>query len=292
MNRDGAAALLLVIIVAAAGCTALEGGEDEEEEVRVTPTDGLSVSFQPSKRAFSENEVLRFDVQVQNTGRAEASAVTTDVFGNPFVDNSGDRCDPPLDDQIGDTLSRPIPANNQPGEEYNEEWRCDPAAALDGFDLPDGADDTFTAGMKTEYDYETAAAAQVTVEEAGDIGSKRAVTTDNSAAPVKAKIAMKSPQAIREDGSLRIPVTIRNVGDGEIVDKVEYEISTSSTDTTVTGGTTLIGGSRQIMEEIGGFDAAGSTYDIQIDLSYTYKERTTSEFTVEGVPPGTVTEER
>ncbi|MFB6294247.1 MAG: hypothetical protein ABEI97_00660, partial [Candidatus Nanohaloarchaea archaeon] len=86
------AAAVLGIAVLLAGCTTLSGGEEGEEETETlptTPADGLTIRFSAKSATIPENEVIQFDIGVDNTGGKTAAIQRVFVFGAPFIDNGG-----------------------------------------------------------------------------------------------------------------------------------------------------------------------------------------------------------
>ncbi len=311
MRRHYIAGLVVVLLLA--GCTAApDGGTDGEESTRTTPNDGLTVQFEPVKSTFQENEVLQFRLSVANTGAAEASNIEASTFGSPFVDVSG-RCPTPL---VGDNGI--IPSDIGAGEppESTDSWQCVPPSAGTDYggdtsgvnvgqqliDLSTGATDSYDAGLEVAYDYSTNASSRVTVTTPSRISSPSPVTTENDAGPVKAEINMQSPQTVRSDGTMDIPVTVRNVGDGETIGgRFEgKDVKVTVTCPQCSGGDgssqteriNLVDGRRQVVVSLDGFtlpedaDNLERSYPIDISLEYRYRERVSNRFTIGGQPGG------
>ncbi|MDY6766023.1 MAG: hypothetical protein SVW77_01535 [Candidatus Nanohaloarchaea archaeon] len=293
MGIDRTASLLLVSAVLLAGCTTVPQTTDDEDRqiAGTTPNDGLSIRFDPVTPTFVENEVLAFDTAISNTGGNEATINSISMAGGPFLQEGGGVCDR-VEDRL--QVSGSFPA----GMTVQEAVRCAPPLSsshgANQANLPDGATDTFPARLVVEYGYTTTATTSVVLANPSRFTSSSPVTTENSDAPVHARVALQSPQSIRDTGQLDIPVTIRNVGDGEVAGPVQYRIFVAG-DQKVQGQTTLVDGQRQIVESVGGFgtgDVPERQFRIRIELSYPYRETATSQFTVEGQPEQVTVESR
>lgn len=311
MRRHYAAVLVPIVLLA--GCTAIGGdGGDSQQSTRVTPNDGLTVDFGPAKSEFPENEVLQFGVRVANTGEADATNISTSLFGSPFL--SAKRCPKPLQGPNG-IIQNDIQRSDQP--QSTDNWKCYPPAEKDNVstqlvELPVGATDSYNAGLEIAYNYTTEASTRLAVTTPSRIQSSSPGSTENSAAPVKATINIRSPQPVQTDGTLDIPITIRNVGDGKTIPpktvkgNMRYggkEINVtvkgplrgkkrSSGRYTATTTVSLVGGSRQVILPLQGFtlpqnaENLRTSYPIEVTLQYRYRERVSRPFTVSGQPAG------
>lgn len=293
MGRYPRAAAIILVGVLLAGCTAL-GGDDggggdtaTDSQATQTPNDGLMIDFRPVSRSIDENEVLQFDVSVQNTGEQKATIRSLNVFGSPFLD-IGRRC------QKMERIAEGTVLNAGSSEAFA--WKCSAPLGSGSdtalVDLEAGATDTFPAGMEVVYSYRTTARTSMSIATPSRIQGQSAVQTDNTAAPVHAEVNLKSPQSAPKRGKLRIPVTVRNVGDGRVKDgAVGVTVSVDGNEKSKT--VQLVDGSRQQMFTLGGFnlgDNLKTTVDITVTLEYTYTERTSSEFTIRGQPAGITVE--
>ncbi|MFB6294201.1 MAG: hypothetical protein ABEI97_00430 [Candidatus Nanohaloarchaea archaeon] len=305
---------LVVAALFLAGCTAVPGAgaDGDQESTPTTPNDGLTVQFKPVKSTFQENEVLQFRLSVANTGDAKAANIEASTFGSPFIDTGG-RCPSSL---VGDDAI--IQPNLKAGAppQSTDSWQCAPPAAASGYgggssgvnvnqqliDLSSGATDSYTAGLQVAYDYSTNATARVTVTTPSRISSRSPVTTENDAGPVKAKVNLQSPQTERSDGRMEIPVTVRNVGDGETVGSrfngkdVKVTVTcpqcSGGDGSSATKNINLVNGRRQVVVTLDGVtlpdgaDNLERSYPIEISLEYRYRERVSNGFTLSGQPAG------
>ncbi|MDY6768803.1 MAG: hypothetical protein SVW02_01715 [Candidatus Nanohaloarchaea archaeon] len=290
----------LALLILLAGCTSLTGGEKDEERVEVTPGDGLTIQFQPVKSTFKENEVLQFLVSVANTGERDAKAVKTSLFGSPLLTKQ--RCQALTPTVFEETIEAGAPRTSI------DNWRCDAPLSPQGssvLDLPAGATDRFEAGLEVLYDYTTEATTKVTVAIPSEASGSSAVSTQNTAAPVHATIDLQSPRSAPGDSTLDVPITVQNVGDGTVEGPVEVWVykgdapafDASNRDEKVR----LVDGSRQIVSTLSGITltpkgastkADKRRFTIHVHMEYTYKERITNPFTVQGQPPNIDVEKR
>ncbi len=293
----------VVVAVGLAGCTALPdtgSGDDEVETTyRITEDDGLTVSFQSVQRKYFEDGQLVFDFSAQNTGQSDAENVKARLFGASFLAGN----DLQLSNTQLDGVDR---AAQQPGGVATATYRQD-----NPVDLRQGDVNPYPAGVRVMYDYSTTASAAFRVVPRGDFsGQSELVTTTNTAAPVKADIEVQSPKPVSpSEGNstvqLSIPVVVRNVAGGKVVQNINGErgridltvsfplASESTARITDCGGSG--GGSTQLSIPRGrsqrqvfctaeiSEDVFDTQLSIEAELDYTYFETTETMFEIEGL---------
>lgn len=326
MYRLRAAALVLVVLLA--GCTAVQDGSDDQSTAE-TPDDGLTLEFSPLKSSFAENEVMQFRIRAANTGGADATNIEARTFGSPFVDDGGDqgngRCPAKLTVENDNNGVIPSKLGADAPPVLRDQWTCAPAGAspgygsdtvtvdTEGIQLSPGSSDSFDAGIEIAYNYSTTAQAEVTIATPSLITSPSTVATSNSNAPVKAEIELQSPQPERQNGVLEVPVTVRNVGSGELVGVDRFEddgFDGNEVNVTVRGPSRegggrytatrtidLVDGRRQVVLPVDGFtlpdnvDEVEQPYPVEVALQYRYRERVSSSFSITGQPDGVTMEQ-
>ncbi|MFB6076707.1 MAG: hypothetical protein ABEK12_01085, partial [Candidatus Nanohaloarchaea archaeon] len=197
--------LLLAAAVLVAGCTAIPGTaeKDDKRAVRLTPSNGLSVQITAPGGTYPEDQPVALSVEATNTGQATARDIQARLYGPSFVDGKTG---------LG-SLAGVDRAAQQPGEKAVHTF----SDITHNLQLVTGSRESFTAGVQVSY---TTATATFTVVPRDEFqGGSSKVSTDNTAAPVHASIDISSPKpvfgtAVRS--TISVPVTIRNVGPGEV----------------------------------------------------------------------------
>lgn len=287
--------LLLAVAVLLAGCTTLQPptSDNGDGDVEVTASDGLSVTFQPVSGSVAEGEDVRLRMNLRNTGQAEATGVSAGITGTGLVTDS---------DRIQDAdspLRAADPGSGEPGGETTAIW-----SGRNTLDLDEGESQDVRVVGVASYDYSTMARGGFNVVPQDEVGgSTSPVALDNTAAPVHASVDLTTPRPIYDDETrnvFSVPVTIRNVGDGEpstvsfsaalpnVDDRVSLEGCAGSSSFPVDvelfeSGERTISCTIDMTPLTGGLRFE-STVQLQIDMSYTYTERDEVTVTATGRP--------
>lgn len=283
----------LVLAAALAGCTALPGGDggDGEQDLTVTPSDGLDLSFATSHDTIIEGEdSLVLETDLRNTGQSPARVHAAHLFGaNTFL--GCERQFPEVSWSEPIDLREVIRAADQAGGQTTLQWSGG-ACAAENIDagLSPGERQDFTVGVEATYRYGTTVRADFEVVDQAEFdGSRSPVSTDNTAAPVHATVDLTGPVPIYDDRDrFSVPVSIRNVGDGEVEGDVRIEPEMQGPATWAfscsSGAVQLFDGSAEISCTMlkGGGDITRSQVFLTFDLAYNYTERAQSTVTVEG----------
>lgn len=273
----------LLCSVALAGCTAptppgASSGSGSGDDVTVTPNDGLSIAFGTPGSPYQEGEDVLLELLLENTGEAEASDITITTSGISFVAES--QCGG--NQQPGDGFSLSPVVGSQQGGKQNVIWSCS-----NSVDLDEGGHDTFPAGIEVTYGYDTDARTTLTAVPADEYGGTSSqAQTQNSAGPVHATMEIASPRPVPEGGtSFTVPVTIENVGDGEIANNGQVGLSTGpnincdqSTVRVIQGETSIDCSTTTISTSV------RQDLTLELELSYTYRESTGTTFRIDGLP--------
>ncbi len=206
---------ILLVAVLLAGCVG--GGETEPvndtETVSVTQTEGLSMDFYPYDRVFAEGNPVILELNLENTGEGRAENIETALFGAGFVAGQ-----PPA--YAGDTRLRGVNLDeNRAGADTVVGWEIDNPVSLS-----QGVRETYTAGVRVSYDYQTTADASLTlVSEQNFDGDDAPVTTSTTAGPLGVEFDITSPEPVyseeeEETTEISVPVRIQNLGSGEVAD--------------------------------------------------------------------------
>lgn len=222
LTRRSALVLLLAAAVLFAGCTGPGGDEpqepqtndttDDEPDIRVTPTDGISVSFRSLSDTYLEGEGVSLQLDLTNTGQRDASSIQKRLFGASFIAGR----QPYFSGK--NRLSGVNKENQRPGEETTVVWRLDNPVNLDG-----GVKKVFPAGVRLAYTYRTDAEASFTiVPQHSYSGDSDPVNTQTTAGPLRVTTDVSTPKPVTTsdtgDTQASIPITVENVGDGAIAD--------------------------------------------------------------------------
>lgn len=292
MNRIALIAAVL-IAVTVTGCT--DSGDQPSNRTTVSATDGLDITFRSIASTYLEDEELRAQMDLSNTGQAEATEISVDLSGSSVLGQHD------IVQQPVSRLRPTDPGTGETGGSTQAVW-----AAANSLDLEQGETQSVSLSGTATYRYETRAqtAFDVVPRSAFD-GATEPVTVDNTGAPVHAGLDMTTPRPIfvdRSENVMSVPVTIRNVGDGT-VPAVGFDVSLSNVGDQVTidscAGTEpdefpvnvplFEGGSREIicrlnMTELSDTLRFESTVPLDITLNYTYTEERSTRFTIEGLP--------
>lgn len=280
---DRRAAVLLMIAVAVAGCTQFQPSDTGEEPgVEVTSNDGLSLELTPSERTVDQGDRLVVDTLVRNTGESDASVNGMQRYGATAF--SG--CSLPQDrrptaaDPI--SLRGALASVDRPGGQVQLQWTCQ--LGLDA-GLTAGESDRFTFGVAATYEYTTTARTSFAIdgEDVSPIGER----TSNTGAPVHATLSVPDPAPL-EDRTLSIPISLANVGDGEVDGPVsiDLDLPTRTTEIDCPDEVELVSGGRDVLcsVEFPVIDtpSAGTQVFIRADLRYNYTERTETTVEIRG----------
>ncbi len=289
--------LMLILAVATAGCTSLFGGGDDpgrNDTVQTTPDDGLSMTFRSISSTYLEDADIQLQMDLENTGQAEATDISVGLSGSGLIDGN-DLVQSPV------ANLRPVdPGSGEAGGSTTAAW-----TAANGLDLGDGETQDITVTGSVSYDYRTTARSSFNVVPRAEQRGTEPVSVDNTAAPVHASIDFRTPHPVYEERSRNIasvPITVENVGDGEVSD-LTFALSLPNVGDQVTldgcAGTapedfprdvTLFDdGTREIVCDINLTALTGrlqfeSTVPLQVDLAYRYTEERQTGFTIEGLP--------
>lgn len=279
----------LVLAAVVAGCTTPgTGGGGGGSGFTMTPNDGLSLSFSTAQSTFAEGDDIVLKLDIENTGEATATDIDPDTSGADFVidKTSSDNCNEqsPIDSAMP-ALPGVIESAQQAGGQQTVTWRCPYPSSVD---LDEGVTDSFDATVTVTYVYNTTVRAPITVEPADEFeGGGSPVNTENSAAPVHVTVDASSP---RPGGQrLELPVTVQNVGDGEVSGSVKIHTASirGGQDLDCQGESVdLVTGSRSLVCATS--DPVSATVErdltIEMELGYTYEEQESTSFTIRGLP--------
>lgn len=292
---------MILLAVTVAGCLD-SGGDGTNTTVRVTENDGLSATFRSLSATYLEDADIRLQMDIENTGQAEAADIAVDLSGTGLI-SGNDLVQDPV------TRLRPVdPGSGEQGGSTTAVW-----TAPNELDLEDGATQPVTVTGGLTYTYETTADASFNVVPRDAFeGDTDPVTAENTAAPVHATVDLRTPHPVfteRSRNILDVPVTIRNVGDGDATD-ITFSASLPNVGDQVTlmgcagvepSGFPVEGNELATLQEIEQGGTATlvcrvdlrdltdtlrfeSTVPVQIELSYTYTEEDQAGFTIEGLP--------
>lgn len=252
---------VLIAVVLAAGCTSIPTGGQSDGGVSVTQNDGLAVSLRPASATFGPGDDVRLELVLENTGEAAADVTGVSWGGAQFltVDGCGQ-------DRTSGAIPELAPVDRQAGTRGDRISVLRTCPHPSGIGLESGGTDTFPATASVTYTYTTVATGSVTVvpEDPAGGNARMAVT----AGPVQARV---TAPAETTGGSVRIPVTVTNTGDGEVVGgtvTVSAEPGSFSCP-----DAQLIAGERSIECTLdAGTVAADSVVRLRLELSYGYTE--------------------
>lgn len=290
--------MVLVAALAVAGCTALPTGgdqDDDEPDFRITQNDGLSLSFQSLSANYLEDSQIVLELTLQNTGQHLAENIQTELYGASFlIGLSPDR-------SPSSSLQGVDRAAQQPGQTTSALWRTSNPVNLD-----QGDTQSYPAGVRVLYDYSTTASASFrVVPREGFEGSSTKITTDNTAAPVKATFDLDSPKPVSNPSGdaveVSIPVAVRNVGSGAVASNLDGDTGDVAMNVTFPnagnlanitdcGGSSgvhtfrLFQGSRDVICTASiTQDVFDTQLTLRADMDYSYFETQETSFRVEGL---------
>ncbi len=208
--------LVLVAAVLVAGCVESEEEPepvDDEEQVTMTQHDGLSLAFRSYDEVYPEGDPVILELALENTGERRAENIEARLFGADFIAGK-----PP---QFSGTSSlRGVDVDeNRAGEDTTITWELENPVSLSA-----GNTETFPAGVRVRYNYETAAQASLTIVDEDQFdGNESQITPRVTAGPVSIAFDITSPQPVySEEGQdtveIPVPVRVTNDGDGEVAD--------------------------------------------------------------------------
>lgn len=270
-----ASTVLLLVAIGLAGCTGtgtadgLLGGQSED-----TGATALTYSFKQLETFSLETEDIALELEAENVGQADAEDVTAELFGRSWI--TGSR-------SIG-TLEGVDRAAGQSGGTGVARWQLSPP------DVDDGQAETFDATARVTYIYETTATMSVELSPDGFVTSQSEVSAETTDAPVKISTDLETPIPTQGASSHSIPITIENVGGGDIVSQVDITgalvdsgnaISLSGCDTSVgVDQRAEVSCSLETPSDGVSFDTAAQ---VRINARYEYREETSTTVTVRGV---------
>lgn len=300
-----AAAVTLISVLAVSGCTALGGGQERQTGLEVTPRDGLSLKLSSPGSPFTEDQNVSVELLSVNTGSSNATDITVDLHGTSFLNLCSPS--PKPDSWIAGTVE----AANRAGGRDITLWKCG-----HGIDLAAGQERSFQAQADVEYDYSTYASTSATfLPSDRPINSTSKVSTRNSPAPVHASLRLMSPRPNPYFSPLSFSVTFQNVAKGEIVGgNINYSISIpaaeqrarakGASDALETWRKSYLQGQVQVLDDSRAvnvriptsLDTGGeeplhlfpgidtpTDYRFVMNLSYRYREATSTRFRVRGL---------
>lgn len=293
----------VVAAVGLAGCTAPGQGNQQEDEVettfRITQNNGITISFQSLQQKYFEDGQIVLDFSVQNTGQSQITNLTARLFGASFL--AGERL------QLSRTRLQGVDqAAKQPGAIATATFQ-----KQNPVDLRQGETQSYPVGVRVMYDYNTSASAAFRVVPRDQFeGRSELVTTDNTAAPVKAGVSVQSPKPVSarsgaDNTSVSVPVVIRNVGGGKVVQNIAGDRGQVAVDVSFplaspsTAKITDCGGSgsgetrvsfprgstqrRIVCTAVISGDVFDTQLTIDVGLDYTYFQAVDTTFQVEGL---------
>ncbi len=275
----------LALAVLVAGCTQVPGlpGEGDGPDVTITPEDGLTVALEPSSRSIRNGDGLVVELDVENTGQHDAGIEAATLFGSSIFDGCTADREPSQDQPI--TLNAALPDADQVGGQTRLGWTCESVSTA----LDSGESDAFPVGVETTYTYGTTARTSFTISRPDDTAAPSGQSSTNTAAPVHATIDVADPAVIEsDDDQVSLPITVENVGDGEVAGDVSLSVATPQSPGTVTqcpGTVSLIDGSRDVLCRVsfsGSPPSSGTQIIVEVDLDYRYTERAETSVTVTG----------
>lgn len=214
MDRKYLPAALLVLTLALSGCTALPGGGDTGDQpdrtgqIKTTPNDGLTISFNSVVSEYYDDEKLHVVGHVQNTGGAKAEDIKYSLVGEAWAVAGTTISDP-------DPLSPPEPANNVAGGRDDINKNIDITLDLAAGEKVSGQ----TVGLVTAYNYSSSTRTSITVlpknEYREQKGSRTQVRNRQSNGPVKVSFQGLTP--VRSDEGT-VKLTFSEVGNGKVED--------------------------------------------------------------------------
>lgn len=301
MNRFDSRYVLigfLVVAVALAGCLDIFGGGSTEEpvddtenetvqRVSVTQNDGLTLRFQSFSQQYSEGEPIVLELTLENTGQRVAEQIEKELFGASFI--AGAQPQFP-----GQTMLRGVDqGNNRDGESTVIQWQVP-----NPVDLELGTTETFPAGARVKYNYETTARGSFTIVSSREFeGSGSPITTQTTAGPLSVSIELDSPKPVFQGATgttqLSVPVRVTNIGDGKVADingepqpihviRAEFP-NTDRASLECPPTISLFDGTRRVIcTATVPTDVFEQQIAIRLDLSYDYFETQKTSFSVEG----------
>ncbi|MDY6776776.1 MAG: hypothetical protein SVQ76_01560 [Candidatus Nanohaloarchaea archaeon] len=286
--------LMVVVALAVSGCTALPGGGggEQQNQVSITSDNGLSLNFRSLSSQYLTGDQVVLQLGVENTGQATATNVKADLTGASWLTDEAVSESGPLSQagQNGASLEGVDKATGTAGQSTSITWSIDTSKI--NFGLPQGASDNFRAISEVHYNYETNARASFTAKPRRDIqGQGTSVKTTNTAGPVRAEIDMTTPVT---GGTITVPVTITEVGPGNVADatgstrNAQVKLSTAR----IVGGHSLscqgksyslFDGQRRVICSVNLGDVTSTTdFTIRLTLSYPYYVTDQASFTMVG----------
>lgn len=207
--------LCMMAAIVLAGCT---GGEtddpnNETDQVSVTQQEGLTMAFWSYEEAYLEGDPIMLELELENTAEGQAENIETALFGADFVAGEEPRI------TGSSSLDGVDLSDNEEGEDTTITWEIENPVTL-----PEGRTDTFRAGVRVGYEYETTTEARITLVSEDNLeGNETPVTPTTTAGPLDVAIDINSPQPVdASDGQdmaeLFIPIQVTNSGSGEVAD--------------------------------------------------------------------------
>jgi len=297
MQRKTLLTALLVFTVALAGCTQLGGDSNNNQnqnQITVTQNDGLSIGFSSVSREYYTGEQARFEADVENTGEAEATLQSMQLYGASWA------ADTSLFSGT-ETLTGAEPSNNIAGGSS-----VYPATVgLGSISLSQGQQDSYSVGLQTEYAYSTTARSTITLMDEQtyreNSNTRTQMQTSTTAGPVRVSFKGNTPYPDR-DSTVSIPVQVTDVGDGRLAEDdqgtpviTSLEVTVEGEDVTIldrSGSIKIYEGSRQFFAEVDTSQSSNgdqvfdpspeSSYTLIARANYTYVEQDQTQVTVIG----------
>lgn len=200
---------ILVAAILLAGCTGLPGGAGGNGE-DATATQGLELSLQQLETFALETGSVTLQMEAENVGQATADGITATLSGPSYLAGSQASLD---------SLEGADVAAGQSGDSTLTEWTFS--------DLPDvsqGEERVDDVEASVTYGYSTEGSIPVTLSEKAFVESSSEVAVEHTAGPLAVSTTFSSPVATGASNEHTVPITVENVGRGELDGDVEMSL--------------------------------------------------------------------
>ncbi len=272
MRRRTATAGLLIAAVLVAGCTALDTSPSGDGVT--TTSEGISLSLRSVESVVDPQDSVRVELSMENTGEQEASVTGLSWGGAPFMTASG--CS--QDRSVGDipTLAPVDTGTGTAGDTISVLRTC---PYPDGVGVDPGETDTFPATASVTYDYTTVSTASVTIVPDDAAGGSASQST--TAGPLRVSMTLPAETTPPQDGTLRVPVMVENVGPGEVSGDITLDATPDALDCPST--VTLVGGSRSIECTLSTGDSGVERSErLRLQFDYAYEAEAATSVRISG----------
>ncbi len=288
MDQTRALAGFLLVTIALTGCTGLPStgnGDDtgSSGQVSASQNDGFDIRFSSATAEYyTDQGSATFTVNIENTGEAEDGTLSSlKLFGASWATSASTQ-------NPGTTLQGVEEANNLAGGTYSTTFTPSLPTALQ-----QGQSDDYTVGLRTRYTYTTRSRSELTVQSSDRYreegrNARQGMRNTVRGAPVQVRFTGQTPVPYRS-GSVNVPVTVRNVGDGQLAGnkltslKVGPEGNLQNCPSSQGSGVPLYEGSRQFSCSISvSQPSPETTVTLVAEAKYDYVEDDTTTVTVVG----------